>query len=135
MSHELPFKKVILGISWVTNSRTSRKKIGKPVTCEMSCEIFTSQISSREIVCPKLKNFRIGPFKLVTELGLIPLVKWVTKTPKKHVFHTKSICKTLKNMDDKNHFQKQIKWSKTFWFDPHMVECTHITFKHVQSCK
>ena len=29
------------------------------------------------------------------------------------------------------------KWKekKSFWFDPHMVEHTHITFEHVQSHK
>ena len=54
----------------------------------------------------------------------------------KHVFHTKTTQKTLKNMGDTNHFQKQIKKKKkSFWFDPHIVEHTHITFEHVQSHK
>ena len=34
-------------------------------------------------------------------------------------------------MGDTNHFQKQKKEQKSFWFDPHMVEHTHITFEHV----
>ena len=95
---------------------------------------FKSWIS-HETLCPKLKNLRIWPFKLATRLWLIPLTKWVLKTPKKHVFHIKSTWKTLKNMGDTKRFQKQIKWSKTFWFDPHMVEHTHITFDHVLTHK
>ena len=38
-------------------------------------------------------------------------------------------------MGDTNHLQKKIKQSKTFWFDTHMIEHTHITFEHVQSHK
>ena len=41
-------------------------------------------------------------------------------------------------MSDTNHFQKQTKRTtkkKSFWFDPHMVEYTHITFEHVQPHK
>ena len=40
-------------------------------------------------------------------------------------------------MGDTNHFQKQTKRTKkkSFWFDPHMVEHTHITFEHVQPHK
>ena len=38
-------------------------------------------------------------------------------------------------MGDTNHFQKQTKRTKTFWFDPHKVEHTHITFEHVQTHK
>ena len=38
-------------------------------------------------------------------------------------------------MGDTNYFQKQTKRTKKFWFDPHMIEHTHITFEHVQSHK
>ena len=39
-------------------------------------------------------------------------------------------------MRDTNHFQKKKqKEQKTFWFDPYVVEHTHITFEHVQSHK
>ena len=41
-------------------------------------------------------------------------------------------------MGDTNHFQKQTKRTKkkkSFWFDLHMVEHTHITFEHVQTHK
>ena len=38
-------------------------------------------------------------------------------------------------MGDTNHFQNKQKEQKSFWFDPHMVEHTHITFEHVQSHK
>ena len=41
-------------------------------------------------------------------------------------------------MGDTNHFQKQTKKKKkqkSFLFDPHMVEHTHITFEHVQPHK
>ena len=47
-------------------------------------------------------------------------------------FTQKITLKTLKNMGDTNHFQKQTNQKKkSFWFDPHMVENTHITFEHV----
>ena len=39
-------------------------------------------------------------------------------------------------MGDTNHFQKKKKKKKkSFWFDPHMIEHTHITFEHVQPHK
>ena len=39
-------------------------------------------------------------------------------------------------MSDTNHFQKQKKKEqKSFWFDSHMIEHTHITFEHVQPHK
>ena len=52
------------------------------------------------------------------------------KTPRKHVFHIESTWKTLKNMGDTNHFQKQIKEQKYFWFDPYMVEHTQNMYNH-----
>ena len=112
ISHEMPFKKLILGISRVINSRTTRKTL-----------------------CLKLKNLRTRPFKLATGLRLILLSKWVAKIPRKHVFHTKTIWKTLKNMGDTNHFKKQTKRTKIFLIWSTYVEHTHITFEHVQSHK
>ena len=39
-------------------------------------------------------------------------------------------------MVDTNHLQKQTKKKKkSFWFNPYMIEHTHITFDHVQSHK
>ena len=38
-------------------------------------------------------------------------------------------------MRDTNHFQKKQKEQKSFWFDPYVVEHTHITFEYVQSHK
>ena len=43
-------------------------------------------------------------------------------------------------MVDTNHFQmqkkkKKKKEQKSFWFDPYMVEHTHITFEHAQTHK
>ena len=43
--------------------------------------------------------------------------------------------KSFQDKSDKNHFQKQIKHSKKFWFNQQAIEHTHITFKHVQSHK
>ena len=39
MSDKLPFKRLILGISRVADSRTSRKKFGNLVSYEITCEI------------------------------------------------------------------------------------------------
>ena len=78
--------------------------------------------NSRKTLYPKLKNLRFGPFN--SQLSLH--IKWVMKIPRKHVFHTKTTWKTLKNMGDTNHFQSKQKEQKSFWFNPHMVEHTHI---------
>ena len=32
-------------------------------------------------------------------------------------------------------FKRKQKEQKSFWFDPHIIENTHITFEHVQSYK
>ena len=42
-NHEIPFKKLILGISWVSDSWTNGEKFGSSVTCELICEIFVGQ--------------------------------------------------------------------------------------------
>ena len=57
------------------------------------------------------------------------------KTPKKHVFHTKTNWKTLKNMSDTNHFQKQTKRKKIYLFGlMHIWLSTHTShlnmYKH-----
>ena len=79
------------------------------------------------------KNFKIGPFNSQLSLHM----KWVMKTPRKHFFRSKTTLKFLKKMGDTNHFQKQKKWKKkkSFWFDPYMVEHTHITFEHIRPHK
>ena len=109
MSHEMPFKNLIWKFSWEVGN--FRGKLG----------IFASK--------PYLRNSHKLLVKHSIQTSWLSLL---AKTPRKHFYHTKSTWKTLKNMGDTNHFQKQIKLSKTFWFNPHMVEHTHITFEYVQ---
>ena len=83
--------------------------------------------NSRETLYPKLKNLRFGPFNFQLSLHM--------KTPRKHVFHTKTTWKTLKNMGYTNHFQKQTKRAKIFLGLINKYLSIHITFEHIQSHK
>ena len=109
MSHEMPFKNLIWKFLWEVGN--FHGKLG----------IFAGK--------PYLWNSHKLLVKHSVQTSWLSLL---AKTPTKHFYHTKSTWKTLKNMGDTNHFQKQKKWSKTFWFNPHMVEHTHITFEYVQ---
>ena len=104
MSHEMPFKKLIWKFSRKSDSRKYSRKFSQvSLTTSYSWNI-------RETLCTKLKNMRFGPFNSQLSLHM----KWVMKTPRKHVFHIKITWKTLKNMGDTNHFQKQTKRTKIF---------------------
>ena len=67
---------------------------------------------------------RFGPFNSQLSLHM----KWVTKTPRKHVFHTKQFEKTWV-------LQITSKTNKNFFGLIHIWLSTHITFDQVQSHK
>ena len=85
----------------------------------------------RETLYVKLKNLRIEPFNSQLSLHM----KWVTKTPRKHVFTQKQFEKRQKTWVIQITSKSKQKEQKSFWFDLHMVEHTHITFEHVQPHK
>ena len=93
MSHEMPFKNLIWKFLWEVGN--FRGKLG----------IFASK--------PYLRNSHKLLVKHSIQTSWLSLL---AKTPRKHFYHTKSTWKTLKNMGDTNHFQKQIKRTN-FFFD------------------
>ena len=113
MSHEMPFKKLIWKFSLISRWYFAGK--------------FYSR-NCRETFYVKLKNLRIWPFNSQLSLHM----KWVTKTPRKHVFHTKTIWKIWVIQITSKRKKKR---KKIILFDPHMIEHTHITFEHVQPHK
>ena len=92
MSHEMPFKNLIWKFSWEVGN--FRGKLG----------IFSSK--------PYLRNSHKLLVKHSIQTSWLSLL---AKTPRKHFYHTKSTWKTLENMGDTNHFQKQIKRTKLFF--------------------
>ena len=95
MSHEMPFKKLIWEFSREADLRNFLR-------VSLTRELLTKQ-SWNSLY--KVEKHEIWPFNSQLSLHM----KWVTKTPRKHVFHTKTTWKTLKNMSDTNYFQKQTK--------------------------
>ena len=118
MSHEMPFKKLIWKFSLISRWYFAGK--------------FYSW-NNRGILCVKLKNLRIWPFS--SQLSLY-MKQETRKTLRTQVFHTKTTWKNLKKHGWYKSLPKTNKKNKkSFWFNPHMVEHTHITFEHVQSHK
>ena len=123
VSHEMAFKKLIWEFSWEANSRKySRNFLQVSLTHELLAKLSVQSWKAWDLD------------HLTPSSACIWNGSW--KHPENMFFYTKTTWKTLKNIGDTNHFQKQTKeQKKSFWFDPHMVEHTHITFEHVQPHK
>ena len=135
-----PFITVFFYISRVSDSRIDRETTHK--MCKCIRQIFVSQVwvathsqGTRETLYLKF----LGNWNSLK-------ISWCGTTHKrshkmaKHSFSTQRFWhfdKNFQHKSEKNHFHKQIKYSKKkkIWLDHQATEHTYITFEHVQSHK
>ena len=124
MTHEIPFKKLIWKFSPVSRWLASRKNFVGISLVSLTCETVA------KLSVQSWKTWELDP------LTCDWTYTWnkSRKNPENMFFHIKTIWKTLKNMGDTNHFQKQTKrtkiflvWSTYSWAHTHHIWTCTIT--------
>ena len=122
MSHKMPFKKLIWEFSREADSRKYSRNF--------------SQVSLTRKLLAKLS---VQSWKTWDLDHLTPSWAYIWNGSRKHpenmFFTQKQLEKLWKTWVIQITSKSKQKEQKYFWFDPHMVEHTHITFEHVQSHK
>ena len=125
MSHEMPFKKLI----WKFSREADSQK-------------YSWNFSQVSLTCELLAKLSVQSWKTWDLDHLTPNWAYIWNGSRKHpenMFFTQKqlekLWKTRVIQITSKSKQKEPQKKKSFWFDPHMVEYTHITFEHVQPHK
>ena len=124
MSHEMSFKKLIWKFSQEVKSWNYSKFFRKPY----------SRVTRETAAKLSIQSWKTWDLDHLTR-------SWAytwngsQKHPEKIFFIQKQLEKLWKTWVIQITSKSKQKNKKSFWFDPHMVEQTHITFEYVQSHK
>ena len=126
MSHEMPFKKLIWKFftgSWLAKV-LAKFFAGKPY----------SRAIHETVTKLSVQSWKAWDLDHLTPSWAY-IWNWSRKHPENMFFTQKQLEKLWKTWVIQITSKSKQKEQKSFWFDPHMVEHTHITFEHVQSHK